>query len=155
VSGQLHAPATLPPGMSARYPLYRRLGGPQSRSGRYGVVKIFFCPTGTRTPASPGRPARSQSLYRLSYPGSYIYIYIYREREREGGECSLYRLIKRPEHLIVRHCGISRQTEGNSFGDHLISESVSVTPTSIIEASLVLSPVSLYSCESMSNQPAL
>jgi hypothetical protein len=24
-----------------------------------------------------GRPARSQSLYRLSYPGSYIYIYIY------------------------------------------------------------------------------
>jgi hypothetical protein len=28
-------------------------------------VKIFY-PTGTRTPAPPGRPARSQSLYRLS-----------------------------------------------------------------------------------------
>jgi hypothetical protein len=38
------------------------LGGPQSRSGRYGEVKIFY-PTGTWTPAPPGRPARSQSLY--------------------------------------------------------------------------------------------
>jgi hypothetical protein len=37
VGGQLHAPAALPPGMT-RYPLYRRLGGPQGRSGR--VLKI-------------------------------------------------------------------------------------------------------------------
>jgi hypothetical protein len=37
VGGQLHAPAALPPGMT-RYPLYRSLGGPQSRSGR--VLKI-------------------------------------------------------------------------------------------------------------------
>jgi hypothetical protein len=35
VSGQLHAPTALPP-----VPIYRRLGGPQSRSGRYGEVKI-------------------------------------------------------------------------------------------------------------------
>jgi hypothetical protein len=33
VGGQLHAPAALPPGMT-RYPLYRRLDGPQGRSGR-------------------------------------------------------------------------------------------------------------------------
>jgi len=32
MGGQRHAPATLPPGKS-RYPLYRRLGGPQGRSG--------------------------------------------------------------------------------------------------------------------------
>jgi hypothetical protein len=32
VSGQLHAPAALPPGKSPWYPLDRRLGGPQSRS---------------------------------------------------------------------------------------------------------------------------
>jgi hypothetical protein len=32
--------------------------------------KFFFYPTGTRTPTPLGRPARSQSLYRLSYPGS-------------------------------------------------------------------------------------
>jgi hypothetical protein len=65
----LHVPAALPPGKSPRYPFYRRLGGPQSWSGRYGEVKIFD-PIGTRNPAAPGRPARSQSLYRLSYPGS-------------------------------------------------------------------------------------
>ena len=33
VGGQRHAPAALPPGKS-RYSLYRRLGGPQGRSGR-------------------------------------------------------------------------------------------------------------------------
>jgi hypothetical protein len=33
VGGQRHAPAALPPGNS-RYPLYRRLSGPQGRSGR-------------------------------------------------------------------------------------------------------------------------
>jgi hypothetical protein len=33
-------------------------------------MKISY-PIGTRTPAPPGRPARSQSLYRLRYPGSY------------------------------------------------------------------------------------
>jgi hypothetical protein len=36
VSGQFHAPAALPPGKELRYPLDRRLGGPQSRSGRGG-----------------------------------------------------------------------------------------------------------------------
>jgi hypothetical protein len=36
VGGQRHAPAALTPGKT-RYPLYRRLGGPQNRSGQ---VKI-------------------------------------------------------------------------------------------------------------------
>jgi hypothetical protein len=31
--GQFHAPASLPTGKSPQYPLDRRLGGPQSRSG--------------------------------------------------------------------------------------------------------------------------
>jgi hypothetical protein len=61
-------PFRFTPGKEPRYPFYRRLGGPQSRSGRYGELKIFD-PTGTRTPAPPGCPARSQLLYRLSYPG--------------------------------------------------------------------------------------
>ena len=38
---QRHAPAALPPGKT-RYPLYRRLGGPQGRSGR--VRKILPSP---------------------------------------------------------------------------------------------------------------
>ena len=33
VGGQHHAPAALPPGKT-QYPLYRRLGGPQGRSGQ-------------------------------------------------------------------------------------------------------------------------
>jgi hypothetical protein len=40
-----------------RYPLYRRLGGPQ---GRPGQVRKISSPTRIR---SPDRPARSQSLY--------------------------------------------------------------------------------------------
>ena len=55
-----HPGRTLPPGKT-RYPLYRRLGGPQGRSGRAKILAS----TGIR---SPDRPARSQSLYRLSYP---------------------------------------------------------------------------------------
>ena len=50
---------TLPP-VKTRYPLYRRLGGPQGRSG----WAENLAPTGIR---SPDRPAHSQSLYRLSY----------------------------------------------------------------------------------------
>jgi hypothetical protein len=52
--------------------------------------------------------------------------------------CSFCRLIRRPEHFI------SRKTEGHSFGDHLISESVSVTPSSVTEAPIVLCSVSLW-----------
>ena len=52
---------SLPPGKT-RYPFYRRLGGPQGRSGQ---VRKISPPTGIR---SPDRPARSQSLYRLRYP---------------------------------------------------------------------------------------
>ena len=61
LGGQHHAPATLPP-VKTRYSLYRRLGGPQGRSG---LVRKISPPTGIR---SPDRPARGESLYRLSYP---------------------------------------------------------------------------------------
>jgi hypothetical protein len=39
VSGQLHAPAALLPGEIPWYPLDRRLGGHQSRSGHGGEEK--------------------------------------------------------------------------------------------------------------------
>ena len=55
---------TLPPGKT-RYSLYRRLGGLQGQSGRAeNLVPRGFDP--------PDRPARSQSLYRLSYPAHII-----------------------------------------------------------------------------------
>jgi hypothetical protein len=50
-------------GKSPRYPLSRRLGGPQNHSGRRGEEKSLT-PIGTRIPTF-GRPARSQSLCRL------------------------------------------------------------------------------------------
>jgi len=50
---------SLPPGKT-RYPLYRRLGGPQGRSAQ--VRKIS-----PHRDSIPDRPARSGSLYRLSY----------------------------------------------------------------------------------------
>jgi len=51
---------SLLPGMS-RYLLYRRRGGPRAGLDRCGKSRS----KGIR---SPGRPVRSQSLYRLSYP---------------------------------------------------------------------------------------
>jgi hypothetical protein len=66
VGVQRHAPAALPPGKT-RYSLYRRLGGPQGRSGQ--VRKISPPHTGIR---SPDRPARGEALYRLWCPGPHI-----------------------------------------------------------------------------------
>jgi len=66
VGGKFHAPAALPP-WKTRYPLYRRLGRTQGRSGRVGKIS-----------PSPGfgpteGPARSESLYGLSYRGPQLY----------------------------------------------------------------------------------
>jgi hypothetical protein len=67
VNGQRHAPAALyPRGKKPRYPLDRRLGGPQSRSGRRGQKKSPLPLLGIES-RSPDRPARSQTLYCLSY----------------------------------------------------------------------------------------
>jgi len=64
VGCQRQALTALPPGKT-RYPLYRRLGGPQGRSE---LVRKISPPPDTWI-RSPDRPARTESLYRLSYPG--------------------------------------------------------------------------------------
>jgi hypothetical protein len=64
VNGQLHAPASIPQRKEPRYPLDRRLGGPQGRSGRCGEENILL----TLSAIEP-RPS-SPSLYRLNYPVS-------------------------------------------------------------------------------------
>jgi len=53
VGGKCHAPAALPPGKT-RYPLYRRLGGPQDRSGqvRKSSSSLGFYPRTVQTVAS-------------------------------------------------------------------------------------------------------
>ena len=101
LGGQGHAPAALPPGMT-RYPLSRRLGALQGRSGR---VRNILSPTRIR---SPDHPARSELLYRLRYPGPcvcvcvcvciYICVYTYisqtqTHRHTKFPEISMQKLI--------------------------------------------------------------
>jgi hypothetical protein len=76
-----------PRGKSPRYPLDRRLDGPQSRSGRSGEEKILD-PTGTRTPLLCC-PARRQSLYRLRYTGSQELKYLSQFKYRLRYHCLL------------------------------------------------------------------
>jgi hypothetical protein len=64
MGGQRHVPAGLPPGKT-RYLLYKRLGW---ASGPVWTGTENLASTGIR---SPERPARSESLYRLSYRGPY------------------------------------------------------------------------------------
>jgi hypothetical protein len=66
VGGQRHAPAVLSP-IRNQYPLYSRLGGPQDRSGR--VQKISFP---LKFDPRTVRPAHTEWLYRLRYPGSHF-----------------------------------------------------------------------------------
>ena len=70
VGGQRHAPAALPPGKT-RYRLNGRLGGLKGCSRR---VRKISPPHRIRF---PNRPAPSESLYRLSYPGSVTHIVQY------------------------------------------------------------------------------
>jgi hypothetical protein len=71
VSGQLHAPAALPPGKQPRYTLDRKLGGPQGRSGSGGEEKNSQPLPGLET---PDHPARSLELYRwaMQIPMSFV-----------------------------------------------------------------------------------
>jgi hypothetical protein len=68
--GSVSRPGRSLPQGKTRYPLYRRLGGPQDRSGQ---VQKISPPTGIR---SPDRPAHSQSLYKLHNPAHGTCVYI-------------------------------------------------------------------------------
>jgi len=52
VSHQFHARATLPPRKRTRFPLDRRLGGPQRRSGHGGKEKQLLHVPRIETPSS-------------------------------------------------------------------------------------------------------
>ena len=71
VDGQHHAPAALPPGKDP-VPIVHEAGwtpGPVWT----GKENLAPPPAGIR---SPDRPARSESLYRLSYPGPYMVVIV-------------------------------------------------------------------------------
>ena len=67
VGGQHHAPAALPP-VKTRCPIVQEAGW---APGPVWTGAENLAPTGIR---SPDRPAHSESLYRLSYPGPFIII---------------------------------------------------------------------------------
>jgi hypothetical protein len=73
VSGQIHAPAALPPRKKHPLPLGRRSGGLQSRSGRLGEEKILD-PTGTRTPTSS--VVQFVASRCIAIPDLLVYMYI-------------------------------------------------------------------------------
>jgi hypothetical protein len=62
MSGQFHALDALPRGKNPLYPLYRRLEGPQNRSGLCGEDKNLH-----RRESNLGCPPGSPSLYRLLF----------------------------------------------------------------------------------------
>ena len=77
-------PSSFTPRKESRCPLYTRVGGPQGRSGHVRKISptTGFDPRPVQPVASrythyatrptirsPSRPARSESLYRLRYPG--------------------------------------------------------------------------------------
>jgi hypothetical protein len=66
VSGQFHAPATLPLEKSPRWPLDRRLVESQGRSGRDGENKSL-APVGNRNPLSNRNPWKPQAYLNNIY----------------------------------------------------------------------------------------
>jgi hypothetical protein len=71
VSGQHHAPAALlPPGKGPPVPIVQEAGWAPEPVWTQRLEENPLPPPGIE-PRSPGRPARSQTLYCLSYPGSY------------------------------------------------------------------------------------
>ena len=71
MGGQRHAPAVFTPGKDP-VPIVQEAGWAR---GQVWIVAENLASTGIR---SPDLPARSESLYRLSYPGPYIHTYIHR-----------------------------------------------------------------------------
>jgi hypothetical protein len=102
---QLNAPAVLPPPP----PLDRRLGGLQSRSGRYGEIKILHI-VRTRTPTPPS--SRTYNSQRNELPSLELYtpitnvrINIYRCPLITGGHPLVhFRIISHVHRKVVAAC---------------------------------------------------
>jgi len=75
VGGKGHAPAALPPGKT-RYPLYRRLGGPQGRSGQVRKISPSpgFHPVASRYTdwAIPAIVNTMTELKNITYTGTHF-----------------------------------------------------------------------------------
>jgi hypothetical protein len=72
VSAELHAPAALPPQKSLRYPLERRLGGPQSFATRENLTVLGNKPVARRYTELSQLP-----LYRVSQKDGRNFVRLY------------------------------------------------------------------------------
>jgi hypothetical protein len=103
-----------PQGKSPWYSLDRRLGGPQSRSGRGGEDKNSQPPPGIE-PQNPDRPAHSPALYRMSYHGSKLFLYSSKKTGWIIGGSSPDTAVSRPA-LDLTQPPIQRLAEALSLG---------------------------------------
>ena len=76
VVGQRHPPAALPPGKT-RYPLYKRVGGPQDRSGEVQKISLppGFDPRTVQSVASRYTDylVRDRDHNKLEYINSFVF----------------------------------------------------------------------------------
>jgi hypothetical protein len=93
------------------------------------------------------------------YPAKESSSYAPSENSRQSSESAVYSCAERGtavniqnvhfadlldvQNILSAHTGISLQTEGHSFSDHLISDSVRVAPSSVIKASFMFCSVHL------------
>jgi hypothetical protein len=106
MSGQLCAPATLPLGKSPRHPLYRRLGGPQSRLDDMEKWKFLTLHGLKLRPL--GRPARSQLPYWLRYPGSNNFLYL---SQNPSSSFPLFLWLSSPSEIFCDGCAMKLRTQ--------------------------------------------
>ena len=104
MGGQPHASAALPPGKT-RYPLYRRLGGPQGRSGRVRKISPppWFDPRTVHPVASSYTEYAIPAPIRTPYLWKLFEIQIWRERVTCTVTCPVSRVIQTREtgHVTV------------------------------------------------------
>jgi hypothetical protein len=63
VSGQYHAPAALQPGVRPSVPIVQEVGSAREMVWTQRLEEKILSPLPGIEPRSPGRPARSQTLY--------------------------------------------------------------------------------------------
>jgi hypothetical protein len=107
VSGQPHIPAALyPRGKNPPVPIGREAGWASEPVWTQTLKEKSSLPLPGIEPWSPGRPARSQTLYCLSYPGSFIIDTVHKHcgiQMKEDDTCSRMGHVRNAwAHILVR-----------------------------------------------------
>jgi hypothetical protein len=125
VSGQLHAPAALPPGKNPHYPLDRTLGGPQSQSGQHGEVLCIesFCPQKSNRTMLFGSYTQARSPFGLLKSAFEVTLHVCFLDCHEAGLCC-YLVIHIENYYIHHNCFTSicdLFTDSPSYSSQIVS----------------------------------